>query len=85
MPSLTAKEIIANDYRTWLWRHGVIAFKQFIPVPRRLPRGDEIAILNGEVGEFNGVPQVKIGPNTRVVSVRTSKMFPNFDGAERGI
>ena len=58
---------------------GVIAFKQFIPVlAAGLSRGDEIAILNGEVGEFNGVPQVKIGPNTRVVSVRTSEDVPEF-------
>ena len=58
---------------------GVIAFKQFIPVlAAGLSRGDEIAILNGEVGEFNGLKQVKIGPNTRVVSVRTSEDVPEF-------
>lgn len=58
---------------------GVIAFKQFIPVlAAGLSRGDEIAILNGEVGEFNGITQIKIGPNTRVVSFRTSEDVPNF-------
>ena len=58
---------------------GVIAFKQFIPVlAAGLSRGDEIAILNGEVGEFNGRPQVRIGPNTRVVSIRTSEDVPGF-------
>ena len=51
----------------------MIAFKQFIPVLAGLSRGDEIAILNGEVGEFNGRAQVRVGPNTRVVSVRTSE------------
>jgi len=58
---------------------GVIAFKQFIPVlAAGLSRGDEIAILNGEVGEFNGRAQVRIGPNTRVVSIRTSEDVPGF-------
>ena len=58
---------------------GVIAFKQFIPVlAAGLSRGDEIAILNGEVGEFNGRAQVRLGPNTRVVSVRTSEDVPSF-------
>ena len=58
---------------------GVIAFKQFIPVlAAGLSRGDEIAILNGEVGEFNGRAQVRVGPNTRVVSVRTSEDVPSF-------
>ena len=57
----------------------MIAFKQFIPVlAAGLSRGDEIAILNGEVGEFNGRAQVRVGPNTRVVSVRTSEDVPSF-------
>ncbi len=58
---------------------GLIAFKQFIPVlAAGLSRGDEIAVLNGEVGEFNGRPQVKVGPNTRIVTVRTSEDVPKF-------
>jgi len=58
---------------------GAVAFKQFIPVTAAsMRRGDEIAILNGEVGEFNGRPQVKIGPNTRVVPLRSSDDVPEF-------
>ena len=58
---------------------GAVAFKQFIPVTAAsMGRGDEIAILNGEVGEFNGRPQVRIGPNTRVVPLRSSSDLPDF-------
>ena len=58
---------------------GAVAFKQFIPVTAAsMRRGDEIAILNGEVGEFNGRPQVKIGPNTRVVPLRSSDDLPEY-------
>tara|TARA_B100000959_G_scaffold177410_1_gene185577 strand:- start:14264 stop:16099 length:1836 start_codon:yes stop_codon:yes gene_type:complete len=48
-----------------------VAFKQFIPVSAAsITRGDDIAILNGEVGEWAGRPQVRIGPGTRVVILR---------------
>ncbi|MED5273873.1 MAG: PD-(D/E)XK nuclease family protein [Candidatus Thermoplasmatota archaeon] len=58
---------------------GAVAFKQFIPVTAAsMGRGDEIAILNGEVGEFNGRPQVRIGPNTRVVPLRSSDDLPDY-------
>ena len=58
---------------------GAVAFKQFIPVTAASMRwGDEIDILNGEVGEFNGRPQVKIGPNTRVVPLRSSDDLPEY-------
>lgn len=48
-----------------------VAFKQFIPVSApAISRGDEIAILNGEVGEWAGRPQVRIGPGARVVILK---------------
>ena len=58
---------------------GVVAFKQFIPLAAAgVTRGDEIAILNGEIGEFNGQPQVRIGPGGRLVVLRDSSEVPGF-------
>ena len=58
---------------------GLVAFKQFIPVSAAaITRGDEIAILNGEVGEYAGRKQVKIGPGARVVTLRHSRDTPEF-------
>ncbi len=52
---------------------GAVAFKQFIPnSAAAIQRGDEIAILNGESGEFAGRPQIRIGPGTRVVILKDS-------------
>jgi len=56
-----------------------VAFKQFIPVSAAaIARGDEIAILNGEVGEWAGRPQVRIGPGSRVVILRHSEDTTEF-------
>ena len=56
-----------------------VAFKQFIPVSAAsITRGDDIAILNGEVGEWAGRPQVRIGPGTRVVILRHADDTPGF-------
>lgn len=56
-----------------------VAFKQFIPVSAAaISRGDDIAILNGEVGEWAGRPQVRIGPGARVVILRHSDDTPDF-------
>ena len=58
---------------------GGVAFKQFIPnSAAAITRGDEIAILNGESGEFAGRPQIKIGPGTRVVILRDSEDITPF-------
>ena len=58
---------------------GVVAFKQFIPIAAAgVSRGDEIAILNGEIGEFNGQPQVRIGPGGRLVLLREASEVPDF-------
>ena len=58
---------------------GVVAFRQFIPLAAAgVTRGDEIAILNGEIGEFNGQPQVRIGPGGRLVILRDSSEVPEF-------
>ena len=58
---------------------GVVAFRQFIPLAAAgVTRGDEIAILNGEIGEFNGQPQVRIGPGGRLVILRASSEVPEF-------
>jgi len=58
---------------------GGVAFKQFIPnSAAAITRGDEIAILNGESGEFAGKPQIKIGPGTRVVILRDSEDIAPF-------
>ncbi|MBF92415.1 MAG: hypothetical protein CMB78_01400 [Euryarchaeota archaeon] len=56
-----------------------VAFKQFVPLSAAaIARGDEIAILNGEVGEWAGRPQVRIGPGARVVILRHSEDTPGF-------
>ena len=56
-----------------------VAFKQFVPVSAAaISRGDEIAILNGEVGEWAGRPQVRIGPGARVVILKHSPDTPGF-------
>ena len=56
-----------------------VAFKQFIPVSAAaIERGDEIAILNGEVGEWAGRTQVRIGPGTKVVILRHSEETHDF-------
>ncbi|MFQ3321603.1 MAG: hypothetical protein ACI9O1_000694 [Candidatus Thalassarchaeaceae archaeon] len=53
---------------------GAVAFKQFIPnSAAAIERGDEIAILNGESGEFAGRSQIRIGPGTRVVILKNSE------------
>jgi len=58
---------------------GVVAFKQFIPIAAAgISRGDEIAILNGEIGEFNGQPQVRMGPGGRLVLLREASEVPDF-------
>ena len=58
---------------------GVVAFKQFIPViAAGLSRGDEIAILNGEIGEFAGQKQVRLGPGARVVLLKSSEDLDPF-------
>jgi len=58
---------------------GVVAFRQFIPLAAAgVTRGDEIAVLNGEVGEFNGQPQVRIGPGGRLVILKDSSEVPEF-------
>jgi len=58
---------------------GVVAFRQFIPLAAAgVARGDEIAVLNGEIGEFNGQPQVKIGPGGRLVILRKASEVPDF-------
>ncbi len=58
---------------------GVVAFKQFIPVVAAgLSRGDEIAILNGEIGEFAGQKQVRLGPGARVVLLKSSEDLRPF-------
>ena len=50
-----------------------VAFKQFIPVSAAsISRGDDIAILNGEVGEWAGRPQIRIGPGTKVITLKNS-------------
>lgn len=58
---------------------GAVAFKQFIPnSAAAIVRGDEIAILNGESGEFAGRSQIKIGPGSRVVILRDSDDIKPF-------
>ena len=58
---------------------GVVAFRQFIPLAAAgVTRGDEIAVLNGEVGEFNGQPQVRIGPGGRLVILKDSSEVSEF-------
>jgi hypothetical protein len=58
---------------------GIVAFKQFIPViAAGLSRGDEIAILNGEIGEFAGQKQVRLGPGARVVLLKSSEDLDPF-------
>ena len=58
---------------------GVVAFRQFIPLAAAgVARGDEIAVLNGEIGEFNGQPQVRIGPGGRLVILRNASEVPEF-------
>ena len=57
----------------------IVAFKQFIPISAAaVKRGDTIAILNGEKGEFGGRPQVKCGPGTKVVIIADAEDVPNF-------
>ena len=56
-----------------------VAFKQFIPVSApAISRGDEIAILNGEVGEWAGRPQVRIGPGARIVILKHAEDTTDF-------
>ncbi len=58
---------------------GSVAFKQFIPnSAAAIARGDIIAILNGEAGEFAGRSQIKIGPGSRVVILRDSEDIASF-------
>jgi len=57
----------------------IVAFKQFIPLSAAaVKRGDTIAILNGEKGEWGGRPQVKCGPGTKVVIVSNADDVPQF-------
>ena len=59
---------------------GIVAFKQFIPViAAGLSRGDEIAILNGEIGEFAGQKQVRLGPGARVVLLNSGEDLVPFN------
>ena len=56
-----------------------VAFRKFIPVSAAaIARGDDIAILNGEAGEWAGRPQIRIGPGTRVVILRHTDDTPDF-------
>ena len=56
-----------------------VAFKQFIPISAAsISRGDDIAILNGEVGEWAGRPQIRIGPGTKVITLKNSTETPDF-------
>ena len=56
-----------------------VAFKQFIPISAAsISRGDNIAILNGEVGEWAGRPQIRIGPGTKVITLQNSTENPDF-------
>ena len=56
-----------------------IAFKQFIPISAAaITRGDDIAILNGEIGEWAGRPQVRLGPGSRLVILRHADDNPDF-------
>jgi len=57
----------------------VVAFKQFIPISASaVKRGDTIAVLNGEKGEWSGRPQVKVGPGTKVVIFSHADEVPEF-------
>ena len=57
----------------------IVAFKQFIPLSAAaVKRGDTIAILNGEKGEWGGRPQVKCGPGTKVVIVSDAEDVPEY-------
>tara|TARA_Y100001970_G_scaffold128347_2_gene158496 strand:+ start:4928 stop:6769 length:1842 start_codon:yes stop_codon:yes gene_type:complete len=57
----------------------VVAFKQFIPISASaVKRGDTIAVLNGEKGEWAGRSQVKVGPGTKVVIVSYADEVPEF-------
>jgi ssDNA-binding replication factor A large subunit len=57
----------------------IVAFKQFIPISAAaIQRGDTIAVLNGEKGEWSGRPQVKIGPGTKVVIISDAEDNPDF-------
>ena len=57
----------------------IVAFKQFIPLSAAaVKRGDTIAVLNGEKGEWGGRPQVKCGPGTKVVIVSDAEDVPEF-------
>ncbi len=57
----------------------IVAFKQFIPLSASaVSRGDTIAVLNGEKGEWGGRPQVKCGPGTKVVIVADADDVPDF-------
>ncbi len=57
----------------------IVAFKQFIPISAAaVSRGDTIAILNGEKGEWGGRAQVKIGPSAKVVIVADGDDVPAF-------
>ncbi|MED6312974.1 MAG: PD-(D/E)XK nuclease family protein [Candidatus Thermoplasmatota archaeon] len=57
----------------------IVAFKQFVPLSAAaVKRGDTIAILNGEKGEWGGRPQVKCGPGSKVVIVSDAEDVPEF-------
>ena len=57
----------------------IVAFKQFIPLSAAaVNRGDTIAVLNGEKGEWGGRPQVKCGPGTKVVIIADAEDVPGF-------
>ena len=57
----------------------IVAFKQFIPLSAAaVNRGDTIAVLNGEKGEWGGRPQVKCGPGTKVVIIADAEDVPEF-------
>ena len=57
----------------------IVAFRQFIPLSAAaINRGDTIAVLNGEKGEWGGRPQVKCGPGTKVVIIADAEDVPGF-------
>ena len=57
----------------------VVAFRGSIPITAAsVERGDEVAILNGTIGEFGGRAQVKLSPSSKVVHLRANDELPAF-------
>ncbi len=56
---------------------GLVAFKSFVPsTAPSVERGDWIAVVNGEIGEFAGRPQVRFGPGTSLLHLRDAHDLP---------